>query len=210
LSSIRKNAFLAAVAAAALTTAIVAPAGASHRAHRCDGSGGVGPKAGKARRCADPLYVNPIRAKRWYAGRTDMGVDYVPTDRPVPVLAIGDAKILGSDRHSGWPGGHYMWYRLLDGDHAGNIVYVAEELRGMAHKGTVVSAGDQIAIARARGTGTEWGWATKSGSPRAGSCYHEGQRTNSGKQMARFLRSLGADTADKPGPGPDYPSGPPC
>jgi hypothetical protein len=35
-------------------------------------------------------------------------------------------------------------------------------------------------------------------------------KTNSGKEMARFLRHLGARTADKPGPGPDYPSGARC
>jgi hypothetical protein len=37
------------------------------------------------------------------------------------LLAIGDAVILGSDSHdAGWPGGHFIWYRLLNGSHAGD------------------------------------------------------------------------------------------
>jgi hypothetical protein len=35
-------------------------------------------------------------------------------------------------------------------------------------------------------------------------------KTNSGAEFARFLRHLGATTADKPGPGPDWPTGPRC
>jgi hypothetical protein len=138
-----------------------------------------------------------------------MGVDFDVT-RHKPVVAIGDAVILGSDNHSGWPGGHFLWYRLLDGDHAGNIVYVAETMGRMAPVGTRVAAGERIATAKPGGTGTEWGWANKRGSPRAAPCYSEGMKTNSGKEFARFLRRLGARTADPPGPGPDYPSGKRC
>src|SRR4051812_24948735 len=75
-------------------------------------------------------YVNPFKPERWYAGRIDMGVDYVPLRRRA-VVAIGDAKILGSDGRSGWPGGHLLWYKLLDGDHAGDVIYVAEQLKGL-------------------------------------------------------------------------------
>jgi hypothetical protein len=139
-----------------------------------------------------------------------MGVDYGVIGKRAPVVAIGDAKVIGSDSKSGWPGGHFIWYRLLDGDHAGNVIFVAETLTRLVPKGTIVNAGDRIATALHGGTGIETGFASRLGSPRAAPCYSEGMKTNSGKEMARFLRHLGARTADKPGPGPDYPSGARC
>ena len=77
-------------------------------------------------------------------------------------------------------------------------------------RGTSVAAGQGIASALSGGTGLETGWANRFGSTRAAPCYKEGMKTNSGAEMARFLRSLGAKTADKPGPGPDYPVGSRC
>jgi hypothetical protein len=154
-------------------------------------------------------YVRPTRGIAWMPGRTDMGVDFDVT-RHKPIVAIGDAVILGSDNRSGWPGGHFLWYRLLDGDHAGDVIYVAETMGRMLPTGTTVTAGERIATAMPGGTGTEWGWANKAGSPRAAPCYSEGMKTNSGREFARFLRHLGAKTADPPGPGPDYPSGKRC
>src|SRR3954447_6482498 len=57
-------------------------------------------------------------------GRTDQGVDTcLQGDRPA--VAIGDAKVVGSDDHSGWPVGYFIWYRLLDSDHADLYIYVA-------------------------------------------------------------------------------------
>jgi len=139
-----------------------------------------------------------------------MGVDYMPRRRE-PVRAIGRAKIIGSDSHSGWPGGHFIWYKLLGGDHRGDIIYVAETMTNLVRRGATVPAGHRIATALPQGTGTEWGWATRSGSPRAAPCYHEGMRTNSGKEMARFLLSLGADVGDKVRRrGSDEPSGRLC
>ncbi len=173
----------------------------------CSPSGGVTPDGSAG--CIGNPYVNPIQGKAWLAGRTDMGVDYMVTKKKA-VRALGDAKILGADYHSGWPGGHFLWYKLRDGDHQGTIIYVAETLGKMAAPGTIVAAGAWIATAKEGGSGTEWGFATKSGQPRAAPCYNEGMKTNSGKEMARFLRSLGAPTADDPGPGPDYPSGELC
>jgi hypothetical protein len=103
-----------------------------------------------------------------------------------------------------------MVYKLLNGDHAGDRIFVAETLKHLARRGKVVSAGDKIATALPHGTGTEWGWADRSGQPRAAPCYYEGEKTNSGKEMARFLQGLGAPVYDKPKPGPDYPSGKRC
>jgi hypothetical protein len=158
---------------------------------------------------AAPKYVNPFADPAWQPSRTDMGVDWAPVHQ-LPVLAIGDAVILGSDWHSGWPGGHEIWYQLLDGSHAGDIVYVAEHLRRLIAVGTTVKAGQQIAVALPGYPWTEWGWADQYGSPRAYPCYHEGQVTNSGKEMARFMQSLGATVGDPPGPGSAKPSGKLC
>jgi hypothetical protein len=154
-------------------------------------------------------YVNPFKPARWWAGRIDMGVDYVAR-RKRAVVAIGDAKILGSDSHSGWPGGHFIWYKLTDGDHAGDIVYVAEQLKKLAHSGTRVQAGERIATALPGGSGLEIGWANRRGETRAAPCYSEGMKTRSGREMGRFLKSLGAKTGDRPGRVPDHPSGKRC
>jgi hypothetical protein len=154
-------------------------------------------------------YVNPFAPRHWYAGRIDMGVDYVPIRRQ-PVVAIGDAKVMGSDRHSSWPGGHFLYYKLLRGDHAGNFIYVAEELRNLPPAGTHVGAGEPIATALPHSTGLEIGWATRRGEPRAAPCYSEGLKTHSGREMARFLQNLGAEVGDRPGPVPDEPVGKLC
>jgi hypothetical protein len=123
------------------------------------------------------------------------------------VVAIGDALILGSENHSPWPGHHEIWYQLLDGSHAGDVVYVAEHLKKLLPAGRAVRAGQQIAVARPGYPWTEWGWADSNGTPRAFPCYKEGHQTNSGKEMARFLARLGAPVSGPPGPGPDGPSG---
>ena len=39
-------------------------------------------------------YINPFTDPAWSPARTDMGVDWIPQKR-LPVLAIGDALILG-------------------------------------------------------------------------------------------------------------------
>ena len=164
--------------------------------------------AGSAK-AADRHYVNPFERGSWGLARTDMGVDYLPLHREA-VVAIGKAEILGSLNHTGWPGGHLIWYQLLRGDHAGDVIYVAEHLKRMVDAGRVVRAGQRIPTARPGYPWTEWGWATPDGNPRAYRCYREGKPTNSGREMARFLRSLGAETLDRPGPGPNRPTGKRC
>lgn len=197
----------AAAAVCAIVFAALAPAGATSGTCSTDGaSGGTGTTSSK---CNSAKYVNPFRHQRWYAGRIDMGVDYMPKHR-YPMRAIGKAKILGSDSHSGWPGGHFIWYKLLRGDHKGNIIYVAETLKRLKPAGTIVGPGDRIATALPHGTGIEIGWAKKNGEPRAASCYSEGMKTHSGKEMARFLNELGADVVSKVKSSPDYPTGAKC
>jgi len=155
-------------------------------------------------------YIDPFVARGWVPNRTDMGVDWLVT-RPLPVLAIGDAVILGSNSNdAGWPGGHFIWYRLLDGSHAGDIIYVAEHLKHLLPAGVHVRAGQKIAEALPGGTGTEWGWADADGSTRAHPCYYEGEQTASGRDMARFMKSLGARVDDPPGRGPNAPFGKLC
>jgi hypothetical protein len=185
---------LAAAAMAALL-AFTAPALAAGRHHR-------------SHTASADNYVNPFADPGWQPSRTDMGVDWVPV-KPLPVLAIGNAIILGSDRHASWPGHRLIWYQLLDGSHAGDVIYVAENLRHLVPAGTRVRAGQQIAVALPSSPWTEWGWADQYGSPIAYPCYHEGRQTRAGKRMARFLQALGATPLDNPGPGPDTPNGGP-
>lgn len=154
-------------------------------------------------------YINPFTDPGWSPSRTDMGVDWIPAHKE-PVLAIGDAVILGSEWHSGWPGGRIIWYQLLNGSHAGDVIYVAENLRHLLPAGTTVKAGQQIAVALPGYPWTEWGWANADGETRAQPCYKDGRQTNSGKEMARFMESLGAPVGENPGPGPDQPSGKLC
>jgi hypothetical protein len=208
-----KKAAIASLAAACAigVSALGATAGGAETANKggsCGGGGGSG-GIGLGGGCSDHHYVNPIHKKLWYASRIDMGVDYMPLKK-VAVRAIGDARVIVSDANAGWPGGHYMVYKLLSGDHKGNRIFVAESLKNMARRGKRVSAGDVIAKALPTGTGIETGFADSSGQPRAAPCYYEGRKTNSGKEMARFLRNLGAPLGDKVGPGPDYPSGKRC
>jgi hypothetical protein len=198
---------IAAAASAIAIGAVLAPAGDASGS--CGGDGGSGGTGATGSNCNSGKYVNPFKHQSWYAGRIDMGVDYMPNHR-YPVRAIGKAKILGSDSHSGWPGGHFLWYKLLRGDHKGTIIYVAETLKKLAPAGTKVGPGETIAKALPRGTGIEMGWANKRGEPRAARCYSEGMKTHSGREMARFLNELGADVVSKAKSAPDYPKGPRC
>jgi hypothetical protein len=208
LTSMRRRAGIAAAAVvSAISIGILAPAGASSGTCASDGASGGTGVTGSA--CSSGRYINPFRHQSWYAGRIDMGVDYMPQHR-YPVRAIGKAKIIGSDSHSGWPGGHFIWYKLLRGDHKGNIIYVAETMKRLKPAGTRVGPGDRIATALPHGTGIEIGWAEKSGEPRAARCYSEGMKTHSGKEMARFLNELGADVVSKVRSAPDYPTGKRC
>jgi hypothetical protein len=208
LTSMRTKAGIAAAAAASAIAIASALAPAGSASSTCGGDGGGGTST-TGSSCDSGKYINPFRHQSWYAGRIDMGVDYMPNHR-YPVRAIGKAKILGSDSHSGWPGGHFLWYKLLRGDHKGDIIFVAETLKKLAPAGTKVGPGDTIAKALPSGTGIEMGWANKRGEPRAARCYSEGMKTHSGREMARFLNELGADVVSKAKNAPDYPTGPRC
>ena len=154
--------------------------------------------------------MNPFADPAWELGRIDMGIDWAPLHK-LPVLAVGDAVVLGSDNHSGWPGHHIIWYQLLDGTHAGDIVYVAEHLKKLVPTGTFVRAGQQIGVALPGYPWTEWGWATEYGSPVAYPGYKkDGMQTKAGKEMARFMQNLGAHVYNRPGRGRSFPRAKRC
>ena len=147
--------------------------------------------------------------QQYLVSRIDEGVDWIE-GKSLPVKAIGEAVILGAQNHASWPGKHFIWYELLNGSHAGDIVYVAEHIKNLLPAGTIVSPGQRIATAVPGYPWTEWGWSTQYGSPRAFSCYKSGRATHSGREMARFLVSLGSHLATAAGTGPDAPAGRPC
>lgn len=154
-------------------------------------------------------YINPFSNPGWRPSGVNMGVDWIAT-RDLPVKAIGRAVVLGARNHAGWPGHHFIWYELLNGSHAGDVVYVTQHIRNLVRTGTVVSPGQRIATAVPGRTGTQWGWATAFGAPRALQCYKDGSATHSGREMARFLVSLGARLAIAASSKPDFPTGRLC
>ena len=109
-----------------------------------------------------------------------MGVDYMP-NRPLPRTCDRQGEDPRLRQPLGWPGGHFLWYKLLRGDHKGDIIYVAETLKKLAPAGTKVAPGETIAKALPSGTGIEMGWANKRGETRAAPCYSEGMKTHSGQ-----------------------------
>ena len=153
-------------------------------------------------------YVNPLAGQQWQLARTDQGVDYLPVV-PEPVRAIGDGTVVFSSTATGWPGGGLISYKLTAGPKAGGVVYVAEHLSGLTPAGARVRAGEQIATAWPGYPWTEWGWATCSGDLPAvqyGGA-PDGTPMPGGKAFARFMRELGANTLQDPGPGPDIARG---
>jgi Putative peptidoglycan binding domain len=156
-------------------------------------------------------YVNPFARAQVVAGRIDMGVDYHGTG---PILAIGDATIVGLGG-TGWPGSHYLLYRLENGPHAGHHIYVAEAIEPSVRPGQRVRAGETIA---SFGPGARYGFypgiETGWGSPEvnltlAAAMGNTGgfghSNSPAGICFARFLHRLGAPVVWNPGPGPEYP-----
>ena len=154
-------------------------------------------------------YVNPFAGGSWKAERTDQGVDW-GANKPEPVVAIGDGVVTYSNsQQNDWPGGAFIVYGLTTGNHAGLFIYVAENLSNLVPAGTVVKAGQQIAVAIPGGPDTEWGFAAAPGTgPNVATPYNgapDGTQTSGGQAFARFLIELGAKPLQPPGPGPDIP-----
>lgn len=143
------------------------------------------------------------------AERTDQGGDW-GANKPEPVVAIGDGVVTYSNsQQNDWPGGAFIVYGLTTGNHAGLFIYVAENLSNLVPAGTVVKAGQRIAVAIPGGPDTEWGFAAAPGTgPTVATPYNgapDGAQTSGGRAFARFLIELGAKPLQPPGPGPDIP-----
>jgi peptidoglycan hydrolase-like protein with peptidoglycan-binding domain len=156
-----------------------------------------------------PHYVNPFGlTTKLVAGRVDQGVDYHGVG---PILAIGDAVIVG-DGGSGWPGGHYLLYKLANGIHAGRFVYVAEAIVPSVSAGQRVRAGDAIctfgpAAAPGQSPGIETGWGSATLNvtyAKSTTGYTEGQVTPAGAAFVRLLHRLGAPVISHDA-GPEFP-----
>lgn len=183
--------------AALLTRAVHLPAAAPH-----------GSTGGTSQASAAAGYVNPLAGGRWTPARTDQGVDYQPAV-PEPVRAAGAGVVVYSSTSdclpSGWPGCAVIGYRLTSGRLAGGVIYVAEHLAGLLPPGVRFGAGAKLATALPGYPWIETGWADCAGNAPAVQ-YHgsaDGVAMPGGKAFARFMRELGASTAQDPGPGPD-------
>ncbi len=136
-------------------------------------------------------YVSPFLSAT--TGRIDEGVDFTGTG---PIAAVGDAEILATGA-PGWPEGGGVLYKLTSGRRAGQIIYVYEGVDASVHPGQHVSAGDQIATFRPGGS-IEMGFADAGGTPLSHDEYAEGDETQSGKEMAGFLNSIGGASGLSP------------
>ena len=154
-------------------------------------AGLIGLIALSAPAAASAAYVNPFSSATATVGRTDMGVDLClnPGDA---IRAIGDGTVTGIQRdwYAGQP---YLWYVLSDGPHAGDYVYVAEQIDHLARVGQTLRAGDVLARYAKRGSCLETGWSMADGETEAAAStgYTEGQATPAGVSFARLLMSVG-------------------
>ncbi len=130
--------------------------------------------------------------------RTDQGVD-VRLKQGSPIEAMGDAVVTRATTTSGWPLGGCVQYKLLNGTHAGEEVYHAEDVRPVVAVGAHVKAGDVVAYAGAQGW-TENGFI-RPGTHEPCSTDTSGAATGPGKAFARWLRELGFHTKEDPGAG---------
>ena len=174
-------------------------------AHAYQGSGAVA-IAGCA--AAPGGYINPFAGEAWAPSRNDMGVDYDPL-KVEPVRAIGAGTIV--DIGSWGTYGPWFDYRLAGGRFAGKCIYVAEHIGSILSPGTQFNAGDTLATAYPGPYWTEWGWAKALDTPSVTwtecGCTEQDNVDAGGRAFARFLRSLGAQTEQDPGPGPMYAGG---
>lgn len=103
-----------------------------------------------------------------FAG-VDQGIDF--TGGPFPVFALGTALVTRVQRSgSGWPGeGAVLNYKLLDGPHKDEYIYVAEDFAPAAdvHVGKTYPKGHTLGTATGSGKapGIEVGFAQPSGIP---------------------------------------------
>jgi hypothetical protein len=145
-------------------------------------------------------YRNPLRALGGLTRqRVDQGVDYGGSG---PIYALGDGVVLNTI-NSGWPGGAFISYELLDGPARGHIVYTAENVVPR------VSVGEQVTSATVVGTlidawpNLEIGWAAYPGTGESAaraagqwSAYNDANSipTAFGENFSQLLGALGSPT----------------
>ena len=142
-------------------------------------------------------YINPLQYVTVWE-RTDQGVD---AQMPVgaPILAPCHVKILAvePDWYAGQP---LVYFELLDGQQAGQVQYVAEQITDIAQPGSILQQGQVVARYASRGTAIEYGWSTTNGITlaRATTGYEQGEITPAGQYMRNWLNSLGAGAGPWP------------
>lgn len=150
-----------------------------------EGIPGSGEESGKGG------YSNPFaNTKHLIKQRIDQGVDY---EGEGPIDAMGEAKILMTSPPPNWPEGGGVVYELIAGSRKGQCIYVFEGVNTdpNLHVGQIVQAGQQIATFRPGGS-IETGFCNSSGQQNAINEFNGSNETKWGKQMAAFLRSVGA------------------
>lgn len=157
------------------------------------GGGGSSGGAGGSGPLSPGTYVNPLSGAHTTPERIDMGVDYAGSG---PVGALGNSRITGATRNSGWPGGGWVQGVLLDGPYKGRTWYVAEGIVPVVSVGKIVRAGEQIAsIIPGSSTGIEMGWGSGSigqtYAQASGGGYSEGWRTAAGQAFSDLMHQLG-------------------
>jgi hypothetical protein len=148
-------------------------------------------------RANNATYIDPLQYVTVWE-RTDQGVD---AQMPVgaPILAPCSVKILAvePDWYAGPP---LVYFELLDGQQAGQVQYVAEQITSIAKPGSILQQGQVVARYASRGTAIEYGWSTINGITlaRATTGYEEGEITPAGQYMRRWLNALGAGAGPWP------------
>jgi len=138
-------------------------------------------------------YGNPLRAiSALDRERVDQGVDYSGYG---PMFALGDGVVL-STTNSGWPGGTFIAYRLVDGPAPGLVVYAAEDLLPRVSTGERVTADTIIGSMYEGPDGIETGWADPSGdgvTMAADARQFDGSNSTAfGANFSQLLASVGA------------------
>lgn len=156
-------------------------------------------------------YLNPFPVGQWIRGRTDQGVDMCPLGgRPVRMIGRGTIG-LSQQIARGWLDGGELTYTLVDGDHAGVSIYFAEDfVPSKRASRRVWPAGTVIGHAFDGHHCIEQGFAAGPTTDAPASPYKrqglsDGGNTTGGLEMTRWMRELGAQTLEDPGPGPDHP-----
>ena len=146
---------------------------------------------------SDTSYIDPLQYVTVWE-RTDQGVD---AQLPVgaPILAPCKIKILAiePDWYAGQP---LVYFELLQGQQAGQVQYVAEEITDIAPPGSILQQGQTVAKYAAHGTAIEYGWSTLNGITlaKATTGYEEGEITPAGTYMRNWLNALGANAGPWP------------